>query len=153
MAAAITNQEPVPHNNIHLRVTEAWQKNIAGKIAAPVGNKLTEQPQVSTLEQSAIDKFIENMHATSAKKDLFVLINKKLRSLSAIEREKFINGLVQTLKTSEFTKDQTLLKEKFNPAYSMYIATDILVNQLNQESLSKIGQAPREDDEDDSDEI
>ncbi|EEQ11875.1 hypothetical protein ymoll0001_4630 [Yersinia mollaretii ATCC 43969] len=106
------------------------------------------------MEQSDINKFIESLRTTPEKRKLFALLNNKLRSLSSTEREKFISGLVQTLKASEQPEDQNLLKEKFNPAYSMYISSGILINQLNQESLAKIGQAPREDDEeDDSDEI
>lgn len=155
MAAAIPNSAPaLQNNNIHLRVAEAWQTNTSGKTAATEQNKPTDKPQISEMEQSDINKFIESLRATPEKRELFALLNNKLRSLSSIEREKFISGLVQTLKASEQPEDQNLLKEKFNPAYSMYIASGILINQLNQESLAKIGQVPREDDdEDDSDEI
>ncbi|MDA5537119.1 hypothetical protein [Yersinia mollaretii] len=155
MAAAIPNSVPaLQNNNIHLRVAEAWQTNTSGKTAATEQNKPTDKPQISEMEQSDINKFIESLRATPEKRELFALLNNKLRSLSSIEREKFISGLVQTLKASEQPEDQNLLQEKFNPAYSMYIASGILINQLNQESLAKIGQVPREDDdEDDSDEI
>ncbi|CNK33338.1 Uncharacterised protein [Yersinia mollaretii] len=155
MAAALPNSEPARQSNpIHLRVAEAWQANTSGKTAVTERNKPTDKLQISTTEQLEIDKFIENLRATSEKKELFVLLSKKLRGLSSTERETFIRGLVQTLKASEQPEDQNLLKEKFNPAYSMYISSGILINQLNQESLAKIGQAPHEDDEeDDSDEI
>ncbi|QKJ05260.1 hypothetical protein HRD69_07290 [Yersinia mollaretii ATCC 43969] len=155
MAAALPNSEPARQsNNIHLRVAEAWQANTSGKTAVTERNKSTDKPQISEMEQSDINKFIESLRTTPEKRKLFALLNNKLRSLSSTEREKFISGLVQTLKASEQPEDQNLLKEKFNPAYSMYISSGILINQLNQESLAKIGQAPREDDEeDDSDEI
>ncbi|MDN0112180.1 hypothetical protein [Yersinia mollaretii] len=155
MTATLPNSEPARQsNNIHLRVAGAWQTNTSGKTAATEQNKPTDKLQISATEQVEIDKFIESLRATPEKKEIFVLLNKKLRSLSSTERGKFIGGLVQTLKASDQPEVQDLLKEKFNPAYSMYIATDILVNQINQESLSKIGQAPREDDdEDDLDEI
>lgn len=155
MTAALPNSAPaLQNNNIHLRVAEAWQTNTSGKTAATEPNKPTDKLQISTTEQLEIDKFIESMRATTEKRELFALLNKKLRSLSSTERGKFIGGLIQTLKASDQPEFQDLLKEKFNPAYSMYIATDMFVNQFNQEIISKIGQIPREDDEeDDLDEI
>lgn len=153
-AATALNSKPAPQsNNIHHRVTKAWQANVSSTPEAKKENKLNIQPKASAIEQSTIDKFIESMHSTHEKKDLFILLSKQLRGLSAAEREKFISGLVSTLKTSEQPRDQTLLKEKFNPAYSMYIAGGIFVNQMNQESLSKIGQMPKDEDDDDLDEI
>ncbi len=155
MTAALPNSEPARQsNNIHLRVAEAWQTNTSGNTAATEPNKPTDKLPISATEQLEFDKFIESLRTTSEKKALFVLLSKKLRGLSSTERGKFIGGLVQTLKASDQPELQDLLKEKFNPAYSMYIATGMFVNQLNQESLAKIGQAPREDDdEDDFDEI
>ncbi|WP_051144547.1 hypothetical protein [Yersinia massiliensis] len=152
--AAAPNSKPEPNsNNIHLRIRQAWQGNASEKTETAKTNQPNVQPKISATEQSTIDKFIESMHSTHEKKDLFILLSKQLRGLSAAEREKFISGLVSTLKTSEQPRDQTLLKEKFNPAYSMYIAGGIFVNQMNQESLSKIGQMPKDEDDDDSDEI
>lgn len=154
-AATVQNSKPAPQsNNIHLRVTKAWQENVSSTSEAMKLNQPNVQPKISTSEQSAINKFIENLHATQEKKDLFLLLSKQLRGLSAAEREKFISGLVSTLKTSEQPRDQTLLKEKFNPAYSMYIASGMFVTQINQELLAKFGQVPKDDDDDDdSDEI
>lgn len=155
MAAALPNSEPARQsNNIHLRVAGAWQTNTSGKTVATEQNKPTDKLQISATEQVEIDKFIEILRATSEKKELFVLLSKKLRSLSSTERGKFIGGLIQTLKESDQLEDQNLLKEKANPAFSRYFIADTYINEFNQEIISKIGQVPREDDdEDDSDEI
>ncbi len=155
MTAALPNSEPTRQsNNIHLRVAEAWQTNTSGKTAATEQNKSTEKLKISTTEQLEIDKFIESLRATPEKKELFVLLNKKLRSLSLTERDKFIGGLIQTLKASDQLEDQNLLKEKVNPALSKYFVADMYINDFNQKIISKVGQVPREDDdEDDLDEI
>ncbi|WP_230822877.1 hypothetical protein [Yersinia mollaretii] len=155
MAAALPNSEPTRQsNNIHLRVAEAWQANASGKTVATEQNKPTEKLQISATEQLEIDKFIESLRATPEKKELFVLLNKKLRSLSLTERDKFIGGLIQTLKASDQLEDQNLLKEKVNPALSKYFVADMYINDFNQKIISKVGQVPREDDdEDDLDEI
>lgn len=155
MTAAMPNSAPaLQNNNTHLRVAEAWQTNTSGRTAITEKNKLTDMPKISETEQLEIDKLIEIMHATSEKKELFVLLNKKLRSLSSAKRENFITVLLGTLDKSERPEDQVLREEKVNPAFSMYFVADMYINEFNQEILSKIGQVPREDDdEDDSDEI
>ncbi len=154
-AATVQNSKPAPQsNNIHLRVTKAWQENVSSTPEAMKPNQLNVQPKISASEQSAINKFIESLHATQDKKDLFVLLSKQLRGLSATEHEKFIDGLLNTLKISEHPGDQTLLKEKFNPAYAMYYANSMFVTQINQDILSKFGQVSKDDDDnDDFDEI
>lgn len=142
-----TDAKPAPHgHNIQQQVAQAWQNNKMGK------NTPTGESPLPTMGQSDITEFIESLRNAQDKKTLFVLLNNKLSSLPSKEREKFITGLVTAIKASELPEDKTLLKEKFNPAYSMYIATGIFANQLNQESLAKMGQIPNDDD-DESDEI
>lgn len=150
MTATITGTEPAPHSkNVHLRVAQAWQNNPVEKMPATEKNRPPAELQFSAIEQSVIENFIESMRTTQDKKALFALLNKKLRSLSSAERVKFLTGLETTIKKSALPEDQILLKEKFNPAYAMYVATDMLINQLNQELLAKIGRVPDDDEEPD----
>ncbi|CNK23576.1 Uncharacterised protein [Yersinia aldovae] len=147
MAAALTDAKPVAHsNNVQQRVAQAWQGNPAGK--TPAMQKQESAPQFSAKEQSAIDDFVESLRTTEDKKALFGLLNKKLMSLSSAERVKFLTGLNMTIKNSEVPGDDALLKEKFNPAYAMYIGNGMLLNQMKEEVLSKMGKVPDEDDED-----
>ncbi|HHA0034266.1 TPA: hypothetical protein ACOEXB_000921 [Yersinia enterocolitica] len=146
LAAALTDAKPVSHSNtIQQRVAQAWQDNPAGKI--PATEKKASAQHTSATEQSAIDDFVESLRTTQDKKALFGLLNRKLMSLSSAERKTFMNRLVATLDTSEVPGDETLLKEKFNPAYAMYIAHDMLLNQMKEEVFSKMGRVPDEDDE------
>ncbi|WP_162301863.1 hypothetical protein [Yersinia hibernica] len=146
MITTTTDAKPVPrHDNIQLRVAQAWQENTMEK------NTPTAESQLSAMGQSDVSEFIESLRTTQDKQALFVLLNQKLRSLPSIEREKFITELVGAIKNSELPEDKNLLKEKFNPAYSMYISADIFANQLNQESLAKMGKMPDSDDEESDD--
>lgn len=117
MAAAISDAKPVPPaNNIHQRVAQAWQDNPVVKVAVTEKKEPTDAPQLSAIEQSDIDDFVGNLRMIQDKKDLFVLLKKKLNSLPTAERKQFIAQLVTTLKASELSEDKALLKEKFNPA-------------------------------------
>ncbi|CNK61253.1 hypothetical protein [Yersinia enterocolitica] len=149
MAAAISDAKPVPPaNNIHQRVAQAWQDNPVVKVAVTEKKEPTDAPQLSAIEQSDIDDFVGNLRMIQDKKDLFVLLKKKLNSLPTAERKQFIAQLVTTLKASELSEDKALLKEKFNPAYSMYLAANMIIGQLNQQSLDTMGKVPTEDDGD-----
>ena len=151
MTATVPYVKSVSHsnNNVQQRVAQAWQDNPAGKIST---EKNGSALQPSTTGQSAIDDFVESLRTTQDKKALFGLLNRKLISLSSTERTTFITGLVATLNTSEVPGDHTLLKEKFDPAYAMYIANNMLLTQMKEEVFSKMGRVPDEDDEE-SDEI
>ncbi|CRY18283.1 hypothetical protein [Yersinia enterocolitica] len=149
MAAAISDAKPVPAaNTIQQRVAQAWQDNPAGKVTVTEKKEPTDTPPLSAIAQSDIDDFVGNLRMTQDKKDLFVLLKKKLNSLPAAERKQFIAKLVTTLKASELPEDKALLTEKLNPAYSMYISASMIIGQLNQQSLDKMGKIPTEDDGD-----
>ncbi|HDL6961232.1 TPA: hypothetical protein PXM28_000441 [Yersinia enterocolitica] len=151
MATALTDAKPVAHsNNVQQRVAQAWQDNPAGKM--PATEKKGSTQQTTATEQSAIDDFIDSLRTTHDKKALFGLLNTKLRSLPTAERMKFLSGLDSTLNASAVPGDEILLKEKFNPAYAMYIANDMLLTQMKEDVFSKMGKVPDEDDEE-SDEI
>ncbi|WP_227739359.1 hypothetical protein [Yersinia artesiana] len=154
MTAAITDTKSVP-NTVQQRVAQAWQASPGG--TSPATEKKEPGLQLSTKEQAAIDEFIEKMRTTDMqnkeeKKALFGMLNRKLISLSSTERERFLIGLNETIKQSEVPGDETLLKEKFNPTYAMYIGNGMLLNQMKEEVFSKMGKAPDEDDAE-SDEI
>ena len=151
MATALTDAKPVAHsNNVQQRVAQAWQDNPAGKMAATEKKGSTQQ--TTATEQSAIDDFIDSLRTTHDKKALFGMLNRKLISLSPAERTTFITRLSSTLNASAVPGDETLLKEKFNPAYALYIANGMFLTQMKEELFSKMGKAPDEDDEE-SDEI
>lgn len=147
-----TLQRPDSTNSVQQRMTQAWQNRTAS-VTEAAGTKPTTKPtetvELTAGEKAAITAFIESLRAAPKKQDAFILLNKKLSSLSGEKREKFLVGIMQTLKNSEIPEDNILLKEKFNPAYSMYIAKGMLVTQLNEQSFAKIGQVPSEDDDDD----
>lgn len=150
MTAAITDTKSVP-NTVQQRVAQAWQANPGGTTLAT--GKKESGLQFSTKEQAAIDEFIEKMRTTDMtkkeeKKALFGMLNRKLISLSSKERVSFLSGLEATIKNSEVPGDETLLKEKFNPVYSLYIANDMFLTQMKEEIFSKMGEVPNEDDED-----
>lgn len=146
LATALTDAKPVSHSStIQQRVAQAWQGNPAGKI--PATEKKETAPQPSATEQFAIDDFVDSMRTTQDKKALFVLLNRKLMSLSSAERTTFMGQLVATIDNSVVPGDETLLKEKFNPAFAMYTANNMLLDQLNEEVFSKMGRIPDENDE------
>ncbi|MFJ1228797.1 hypothetical protein [Yersinia proxima] len=150
MTAAITDTKSVP-NTVQQRVAQAWQASPGG--ASPTTEKKEPGLQLSTKEQAAIDEFIEKMRTTDMKKkeekrELFSMLNKKLISLSSAERVSFMTGLSVTIKDSEVPGDETLLKEKFNPVYSLYLANDMFLTQMKEEIFSKMGKVPNEDDDD-----
>ncbi|HEN3279057.1 TPA: hypothetical protein U5D21_000831 [Yersinia enterocolitica] len=148
MTAMISDAKPVaPANTIHQRVAQAWQDNPVGKSSTMEKKESASTPQLSAEEQSGIDDFIEGLRTTEDKRGLFGLLNKKLMSLSKSERIKFVTGLETTLETSTVPGDETLLKEKYNPAYAMYIANDMLLGQLKEQVFSQMGKIPNEDDE------
>ncbi len=111
-----------------------------------------ESVDLSEAEKKTIEDFIERLLTTQSKRETYVLLNHKLSSLSRESREKFIAGLIQELKNADSPEVEALLKEKFNPAYSMYIASGMMVAQLNEHSLENFGQVISEDDDDDDDE-
>lgn len=145
MTAAITDTKSVP-NTAQQRVAQAWQTSPAGKTSST--EKKEPERQLSTQEQAAIDEFVENMRATQDKRALFGMLNRKLMSLSSAERISFLTGLEVTIKNSEVPGDETLLSEKFKPAYAMYIANDMFLTQMKEEIFSKMGKVPDEDDDD-----
>ena len=151
IADTLTDAKPVSRSDsVELRIANELKSHPASNI--PTTEKKESAQQFSTAEQSAIDDFIDSLRTTQDKKALFVLLNTKLRSLPTAERMKFLSGLDTTLKTSAVPGDETLLKEKFHPAYAMYIANDMFLTQMKEEVFSKMGQIPDENDEE-SDEI
>ena len=143
--------KPAPHrDSAEQRIAKELKNHPASNM--PAAEETKPALQFSAAEQSAIDDFIDSLRTTQDKKALFVLLNQKLRSLPTAERMKFLSGLDTTLKTSAVPGDEILLKEKFNPAYAMHIANEMLLTQLKEEIFSKMGQVPDENDEE-SDEI
>lgn len=153
MTAMISDAKPVaPANTIHQRVAQAWQDNPVGKSSTMEKKESAKTPQLSAEEQSGIDDFIESLRTTNDKKALISLVNNKLFSMPSAKREIFITELEATLQASASPEDQTLIQEKFNPAYAFHFATTMLADQLNEQSLKEMSRVPSED-YDDDDEI
>jgi len=57
--------------------------------------------------------------------------------------------LIRELKNADLPKIKALIKEKFNHAYAMYIASGMMVAQLNEHSLEKFGRVISDDDDGD----
>lgn len=142
-------------NDVEHRVTQAWQSrtdSIGENQKTEEITSMGESVDLSEAEKKTIEDFIERLLTTQSKRETYVLLNHKLSSLSRESREKFIAGLIQELKNADSPEVEALLKEKFNPAYSMYIASGMMVAQLNEHSLENFGQVISEDDDDDDDE-
>lgn len=135
--------------NIHLQVAHEWQNK-----SQPAGGKMANAqtfPEQSKIDQSLIDNFIENLRTTTGKKEQFALLNRQISRLTSVDRDKFVRDVTLTLKGSQSSEDQDLLKEKFLPAYSMYFAVNMLNSQLNEEFRAAILKPPSFDGEEDND--
>ncbi|MGE4755312.1 hypothetical protein AB8965_15350 [Yersinia enterocolitica] len=150
MAAMISDAKPVaPANTIHQRVAQAWQDNPVGKSSTMEKKESANTPQLSAEERSGIDDFIEKLRTTHDKKALINLVNNKLFSMPVAKRVIFVSALEETLQASASPEDQTLIQEKFNPAYIFHFATTMLADQLNEQSLKEMSRVPSDDDNDD----
>ncbi|MBS3050423.1 hypothetical protein [Enterobacter mori] len=145
LAAERPNSTTTPERNAtRHQIHQLWQT----KTNMAEGNTALSslEPGSTTPSDEDLTDFIESLRKEN---NVFSLLNRLLSNQPAAARQDIITSLVQRLKDIDAQEGSNLLKDKFNPAYTMYIASGMLLSQLIEETFSKMGKTPSENDEED----
>lgn len=105
---------------------------------------------LSSEEKMKIDDFISQLEHKPNDKDFFAFIFKTMVNLNKEEKEKFITGTAQTLK-SYSDENSSSLYEKFTKALKRYQSVILMSSPLSEQLNRNISQIKLESDDDDDD--
>lgn len=113
--------------------------------------KMTTIP-LSSEEKMKIDDFISQLEHKPSDKDFFAFIFKTMVNLNKEEKEKFITGAAQTLKSYP-DENSPSLYEKFTKALKRYQSVILMSSPLSEQLNRNISQIKLEPDDDDDDDM
>lgn len=152
------NKLQAPPENIQNKMTSIWQeKNMDIKSNNHHNNEKIElspkgeiKLELSAKDMNKVNQFIDELKSRVDKKEFFSHVFKTMIHLGKDEKEKFIAGVVQTLKSSADPESE-LLNQKFNKSLCRYMSISLmstpLMNQLshNMSSFSLEGSDDEEE--------